>query len=145
LERNRIEDLCASRGLRMTSQRRVIARVLAASGDHPDVEELHRRAAAIDPGIAVSTVYRTVKRLEDEGIIEKHAFNDGRSRYERQPDQHHDHLIDVTTGKVIEFSSEEIERLQALIAERLGYRLVGHRLELYAEPLPQRRATERKP
>jgi Fur family ferric uptake transcriptional regulator len=135
--RNRIEELCASRGLRLTTQRRVIARVLAAAGDHPDIEELHRRALAFDPGIAVSTVYRTMKRFEDEGIIEKHAFNDGRSRYERQPEQHHDHLIDVTTGKVIEFSSEEIERLQASIAERLGYRLVGHRLELYAEPLPE--------
>jgi Fur family ferric uptake transcriptional regulator len=121
----------------MTSRRRIIARVLGSSGDHPDVEELHRRAPAIDPGISVSTVYRTMKRLEDEGIIERHAFNDGRSRHERQPDQHHDHLIDVTTGKVIEFRSEEIERLQGLIAERLGYRLVGHRLELYAEPLAE--------
>jgi Fur family ferric uptake transcriptional regulator len=120
----------------MTSQRRVIARVIASAGDHPDVEELHRRAVKLDPGISVSTVYRTVKRFEDAGIIEKHAFGDGRSRYERQPEQHHDHLIDVSSGRVIEFRSEEIERLQAQIAERLGYRLVGHRLELYAEPLP---------
>jgi Fur family transcriptional regulator, ferric uptake regulator len=132
---SRIEQLCAERGLRLTSQRRVIARVLSSAADHPDVEELHRRAVALDGSVSLATVYRTVKRLEDEGIIEKHSFNDGRSRYERQPDQHHDHLIDVTTGRVIEFRSDRIEELQAEIARKLGYRLTGHRLELYAVPL----------
>ena len=130
-----IEALCATKGMRMTEQRRVIARVLAASGDHPDVEELYRRCAAVDENISISTVYRTVKLFEDAGIIERHDFRDGRARYEQMPDTHHDHLINLRTGQVIEFQSEEIERLQAEIARRLGYRLVDHRLELYALPL----------
>ncbi|HET9904262.1 MAG TPA: Fur family transcriptional regulator [Xanthobacteraceae bacterium] len=121
--------------MRMTEQRRVIARVLAAADDHPDVEELHRRCAAIDDRISISTVYRTMKLFEDAGIIERHDFREGRARYEQAPKDHHDHLIDVRNGDVIEFSSEEIERLQGEIARRLGYRLVGHRLELYAVPL----------
>ena len=116
----------------MTEQRRVIARVLGASQDHPDVEELYRRASAIDDKISISTVYRTVKLFEDAGIIERHDFREGRSRYEQVPDEHHDHLIDVNNGTVIEFHSEEIERLQEEIARRHGFRLVGHRLELYA-------------
>lgn len=118
--------------MRMTEQRRVIARVLGASQDHPDVEELYRRAAAIDDKISISTVYRTVKLFEDAGIIERHDFREGRSRYEQVPDEHHDHLIDVNNGTVIEFRSEEIERLQEEIARRHGFKLVGHRLELYA-------------
>jgi len=127
-----IEQACAAKGMRMTEQRRVIARVLGASQDHPDVEELYRRASAIDDKISISTVYRTVKLFEDAGIIERHDFREGRSRYEQVPDEHHDHLIDVNNGTVIEFRSEEIERLQEEIARRHGFKLVGHRLELYA-------------
>ncbi len=130
-----LEELCAAKGMRMTDQRRVIARVLEASADHPDVEEVHRRAVAIDPDISISTVYRTVKLFEESGIIERHDFRDGRARYETVPDEHHDHLIDLRTGRVIEFRSEEIEALQELIARRLGYRLADHRLELYGIPL----------
>ena len=130
-----IESLCASKGMRMTEQRRVIARVLAAAIDHPDVEELYRRCAAIDSNISISTVYRTVKLFEDYGIIERHDFRDGRARYEQIPETHHDHLIDLRTGTVIEFQSEEIERLQAEIARKLGFKLVDHRLELYGVPL----------
>jgi Fur family ferric uptake transcriptional regulator len=127
-----IEAACAAKGMRMTEQRRVIARVLGAAQDHPDVEELYRRASAVDDKISISTVYRTVKLFEDAGIIERHDFREGRSRYEQVPDEHHDHLIDVNSGKVIEFRSEEIERLQEEIARRHGFKLVGHRLELYA-------------
>lgn len=130
-----IEDQCQTRGMRMTGQRRVIARVLSNSADHPDVEELYRRASAIDSKISISTVYRTVKLLEDAGIIARHEFGDGRSRYEQVPEKHHDHLIDVQTGKVIEFRDEEIERLQEAIARKYGFRLVDHRLELYGVPL----------
>ena len=130
-----IEALCSAKGMRMTEQRRVIARVLAAADDHPDVEELYRRCSAVDDRISISTVYRTVKLFEDAGIIERHDFRDGRARYEQMPDSHHDHLINLRTGEVIEFQSEDIERLQADIARRLGYRLVDHRLELYAVPL----------
>ena len=132
---NVIEAQCAAKGMRMTEQRRVIAQVLAQSADHPDVEELYRRCAEIDPHISISTVYRTVKLFEDAGIIERHDFREGRARYEQISETHHDHLIDLRSGKVIEFHSEEIERLQADIARRLGYRLVDHRLELYAVPL----------
>lgn len=130
-----IEQVCRDRGLRVTGQRRVIARVISESQDHPDVSELHRRSAAVDDKISLATVYRTMKLFEDLGVIERHAFQDGRARYEGTPTEHHDHLIDMRTGRVIEFRSEEIERLQAEVARRLGYRLVGHRLELYAEPL----------
>ncbi len=131
---SRIETLCVEKGMRMTAQRRIIARVLSGSHDHPDVEELHRRAAAVDSGISVSTVYRTVRLFEGAGIIERHDFREGRARYERATDGHHDHLIDIESGHVIEFQSDEIEALQAAIAERLGYRIVGHRLELYCLP-----------
>jgi Fur family ferric uptake transcriptional regulator len=130
-----IEQKCIERGLRMTDQRRVIARVLSTAADHPDAEELHRRAAAIDPNISLATVYRTVKLFEDSGIIERHDFRDGRSRYEESPEEHHDHLINAKTGEVIEFKSEEIERLQVEIARKLGFQLVDHRLELYGVPL----------
>ena len=130
-----LEELCAEKGMRMTDQRRVIARILQESDDHPDVEELYRRASKVDPRISISTVYRTVKLFEDEGIIEKHDYRDGRSRYETVPEEHHDHMIDVKTGTVIEFRSPEIEALQERIAREHGFRLVGHRLELYGIPL----------
>ncbi len=130
-----VEDACVKSGMRMTEQRRVIARVLDSSRDHPDVEELYKRASAIDDKISMSTVYRTMKLFEDAGIIEKHDFGDGRSRYEQAPEEHHDHLINLRTGKVIEFRSEEIEKLQVEVARKLGFRLVDHRLELYALPL----------
>ena len=132
---NFIEAQCIAKGMRMTEQRRVIARVLAESADHPDVEELYRRCAEIDQHISISTVYRTVKLFEDSGIISRHDFREGRARYEQIPDSHHDHLINLRSGEVIEFQSEEIERLQKEIARKLGYRLVDHRLELYAVPL----------
>lgn len=126
---------CATRGLRLTGQRRVIARVIAGAEDHPDVEALHDRAAAIDPKISLATVYRTVKLFESAGILEKVEFGDGRARYEDAERDHHDHLIDVSTGQVIEFVDPEIEALQEKIAARLGYRLIGHKLELLALPL----------
>ena len=132
---NEIEAKCVGKGMRMTEQRRVIARVLAGSADHPDVEELYRRCAEIDPRISISTVYRTMKLFEDAGIIERHDFRDGRARYEHMREEHHDHLIDLRCGQVFEFRSEEIERLQAEVARRLGFRLVDHRLELYAVPI----------
>ena len=126
-----VEALCADKGLRITEQRRVIARVLSEAEDHPDVEALHLRASAIDPGISIATVYRTVRLFEDAGILERHDFGDGRARYEAAPEAHHDHLIDVESGKVIEFVDPELELLQKQIAERLGFRLVDHRMELY--------------
>lgn len=131
---NRIEQLCTDKGLRMTDQRRTIARVLSEAEDHPDAEELYRRASALDPHISIATVYRTVKLFEDAGILERHDFRDGRARYEEVPDAHHDHLIDVQTGRVIEFRNEEIEKLQKRVAEELGFELVDHRLELYGKP-----------
>jgi len=132
---DRIENLCTEKGMRMTDQRRVVARVLSTSHDHPDVEELYRRAHAMDPHISIATVYRTVRLFEEAGIIERHDFRDGRSRYEETPDHHHDHLIDMRSGRVIEFVDTEIEALQEAIARKLGYRLVDHRLELYGIPL----------
>lgn len=126
-----IEALCAQRGLRITEQRRVIARVLSESSDHPDVEKLHERATAIDPGISIATVYRTVRLFEEAGILDRHDFGEGRARYEAAPEAHHDHMIDVETGNVIEFVDPELEALQRQIAERLGFRLVDHRMELY--------------
>lgn len=130
-----IEALCAEKGMRMTEQRRVIARVLSQSDDHPDVEELYRRATAIDSHISIATVYRTVRLLEEAGILERHDFRDGRSRYEQVGERHHDHLINIETGEVIEFHNEDIEKLQAEVARRLGFKLVDHRLELYGTPL----------
>jgi Fur family ferric uptake transcriptional regulator len=140
-----LEDACASSGMRMTEQRRIIARVLETALDHPDVEEVYRRASAIDANISISTVYRTVKLFEDAGMIARLDFRDGRSRYELSPDEHHDHLIDIKTGKVVEFNSKEIEALQAQIARKLGYRLVDHRLELYGVPLDPSETEEGKP
>ncbi|EKX57247.1 Fur family transcriptional regulator [Cereibacter johrii] len=126
---------CEAKGLRMTEQRRTIARVIGESADHPDVEELHARASAVDPRISIATVYRTVKLFEEAGILERLEFGDGRARYEDAERDHHDHLIDVTTGEVIEFVDPEIEALQEKIAARLGYRLVGHRFELFGRPV----------
>jgi Fur family transcriptional regulator, ferric uptake regulator len=133
-----IETLCHEKGLRITEQRRVIARVLSEADDHPDVEALHARSSAIDPGISIATVYRTVRLFEEAGILERHDFGDGRSRYEAAPEAHHDHLIDVETGKVIEFVDPELEALQKMIAEKLGYRLVDHRMELYGVALDRK-------
>jgi Fur family ferric uptake transcriptional regulator len=130
-----LEKKCIEKGLKMTGQRRVIARVLGESHDHPDVEILYQRAVKVDPKISIATVYRTVKLLEEAEIIERHDFGDGRSRYEELSEEHHDHLIDLRTGKVVEFSNEEIEKLQIRIAKELGYKLVDHRLELFCVPL----------
>ena len=130
-ELNRIEQLCVEKGLKMTGQRRVIAQVIAKSDDHPDVELLHQRASALDDRISIATVYRTVRLFEESGILTRHDFGDGRSRYEEVADDHHDHLIDIDSGDVIEFQNEEIEKLQHAVAKQLGYRLVDHRLELY--------------
>jgi Fur family transcriptional regulator, ferric uptake regulator len=141
---DRIEKLCVEKGMRMTEQRRVIARIVSGSHDHPDVEELHRRAVAVDSGISIATVYRTVRLFEEAGILERHDFRDGRSRYEEVPDEHHDHLIDMKTGRVVEFIEPEIERLQQEIARRLGYRLVDHRLELYGIPLDDKAKAAKK-
>ena len=129
-----LEEACAARGMRMTEQRRIIAQIVEKADDHPDVEELYRRAAAIDSKISLSTVYRTVNLFEEAGLVTKHDFKDGRARIEPIPDEHHDHLIDIRSGRVIEFRNEEIEVIQELIAKRLGYKLVDHRLELYAVP-----------
>ena len=135
---DRIENLCVEKGMRMTDQRRVVARVLSTSQDHPDVEELYRRAHVVDPHISIATVYRTVRLFEEANILERHDFGDGRARYEEAPENHHDHLIDLQSGQVIEFTNEEIEKLQHRVAEQLGYKLIGHRLELYATPIAGR-------
>ncbi|HOT82001.1 MAG: transcriptional repressor [Rhodospirillales bacterium] len=132
---SRIEELCLEKGMKMTGQRRVIARVLSEAQDHPDVEEVYRRAVQVDPHISIATVYRTVRLLEEANILERHDFGDGRSRYEEASDEHHDHLIDIQSGRVVEFRSPEIEALQREIAERFGFRLMGHRLELFGVPL----------
>jgi Fur family ferric uptake transcriptional regulator len=128
---NDIEKACLEKGMRMTGQRKTIARTIAQSDDHPDVEELHRRAVRLDDNISIATVYRTVKLFEDAGILERHDFREGRARYEQVTENHHDHLIDLNTGDVIEFQNREIEELQRVVAEKLGYKLVDHRLELY--------------
>ncbi|GLV25496.1 MAG TPA: Fur family transcriptional regulator [Sphingobium sp.] len=133
-----VEALCHEKGLRITEQRRVIAQVLSDAVDHPDVEELHKRSSAIDPGISIATVYRTVRLFEEAGILERHDFGDGRARYEAAPEAHHDHLIDVETGNVIEFVDPELEQLQKQIAEKLGFRLVDHRMELYGVSLDRK-------
>jgi Fur family ferric uptake transcriptional regulator len=136
---SRIERLCAELGLRMTGQRRIITRILSDAADHPDVEEVYRRANAIDDRISLSTVYRTVRLLERKGILARHDFGAGRMRYEQTPREHHDHLIDVESGKVIEFRNEEIERLQERVARELGFKLVGHRLQLFGTPIRRER------
>ncbi|MDP7171952.1 MAG: Fur family transcriptional regulator [SAR324 cluster bacterium] len=128
---SKIEDKCKQRGVRLTDQRRLIAKVMSQSSDHLDVDELHKRISKIDEKVSIATVYRTVKLFEESGIIEKHDFKGGKARYEQSPDIHHDHLIDVNTGEIVEFVDEEIEKLQNKVAEKLGYKLVDHRLELY--------------
>jgi Fur family transcriptional regulator, ferric uptake regulator len=135
VEPSRLEQLCLDKGLKMTDQRRTIARVLSDATDHPDVEQVYRRATLIDSNISIATVYRTVRLFEEANILARHDFGDGRARYEESPEEHHDHLIDIETGRVIEFRDEEIEMLQHKVAERLGYELVGHRLELLARPI----------
>jgi Fur family ferric uptake transcriptional regulator len=132
---SRLEKLCHDKGLKMTDQRRVIARVLSDAHDHPDVEQVYRRATEIDPHISISTVYRTVRLFEEANILERHDFGDGRARYEEIPESHHDHLIDIQSGRVIEFSNERIEQLQREVAKELGFDLVDHRLELYGTPV----------
>ncbi len=141
---SRLEQLCVDKGLKMTEQRRIIARVLSDSADHPDVEAVHRRAAEFDPKISIATVYRTVRLFEEANILARHDFGDGRARYEEMTSDHHDHLIDLNTGRVIEFRNEEIEKLQRDVAERLGYRLVDHRLELFAVPAKRGAKAENK-
>jgi len=130
-----IERICLEKGMRMTDQRRVIARVLSEAEDHPDVEEVYMRSTKVDHHISIATVYRTVRLFEEAGILERHDFRDGRSRYELLSEDHHDHLIDLDSGEVVEFQSEEVEKLQEEIARKLGYRLVDHRMELYGIPL----------
>ncbi|WP_375201879.1 Fur family transcriptional regulator [Hyphococcus sp.] len=132
---DRLEKICVAKGMRMTEQRRVIARVLSVAEDHPDVEEIHRRATEIDDKISIATVYRTMRLFEEAGVVERHDFQDGRARYEEATESHHDHLINLKSGEVIEFVNEEIEALQKKIAEQHGFRLVDHRLELYGVPL----------
>jgi Fur family ferric uptake transcriptional regulator len=138
-----LEQRCIESGMKMTGQRRIIARVLSDSLDHPDVEEVHRRASAEDSRISIATVYRTMRLFEEAGIVQRHEFGDRRARYEEVPDTHHDHLIDIRNGKVIEFRSEEIERLQHEIARKHGFKLVSHKLELFAVPLDEGDVTER--
>jgi Fur family ferric uptake transcriptional regulator len=130
----RLEELCVQKGLKMTEQRRVISRVLSEATDHPDVEQVYRRAVEIDPRISIATVYRTVRLFEEANVIERLDFGDGRSRFEENREEHHHHLIDLQSGEVIEFVNEEIERLKVRIARDLGYELIGHRLELYGIP-----------
>lgn len=132
---SRLEKLCVEKNLKMTEQRRVIARVLSESDDHPDVELVHRRAVAIDPRISIATVYRTVRLFEEANILERHDFGDGRARYEEAREPHHDHLIDIDSGEVLEFHHEALEDLKRKIAEDMGFKLVDHRLELYGVPL----------
>ena len=134
-----IEQLCHDKGMRMTDQRRIIARVLSEATDHPDVEDVYKRSTALDSGISIATVYRTVRLFEEAGILERHDFRDGRSRYEPLSEEHHDHLIDVDSGEVLEFHNDEIEELQKVIAEKLGFKLVDHRMELYGVPLDRKK------
>lgn len=141
-EESRLEKLCVDKGLRLTGQRRIIARVLSESEDHPDVDMVYRRATELDDRISIATVYRTLRLFEDAGILQRHDFRDGRSRYEELADrEHHDHLIDLETGEVVEFHDEELETLKRLVAERLGYDLVDHRLELYGVPVKKAKAS----
>ena len=132
---NKIEEKCITKGVRLTDQRKVIAEVMSASSDHPDVDELHKRVNKIDKKISIATVYRTVKLLEESGIIEKHDFKGGKARYEESPEEHHDHLIDINSGEIIEFVDKEIEILQNKVAKKLGYKLVDHKLELYGSKI----------
>lgn len=142
---SRLEQLCIEKGLKMTDQRRVISRVLSEATDHPDVEEVHRRASAIDQRISIATVYRTMRLFEEANVIERLDFGDGRARYEESRAEHHHHLIDLESGEVVEFTNDELERLKQVIASELGYELIGHRLELYGVPLARRTGGSEKP
>jgi Fur family transcriptional regulator, ferric uptake regulator len=130
-----IEQKCKAKGVRLTDQRKIIAQVMSDSKDHPDVDELHHRVSEIDKKISIATVYRTVKLFEESGIVEKHDFKGGKARYEKSPDEHHDHLIDINSGEIIEFVDENIEKLQTEVAKKLGYKLVDHKLELYGSKI----------
>ena len=132
---NSIEKKCKDNGVRLTDQRRIVAQVMAESKDHPDVDELHKRVSIIDKKISIATVYRTVKLFEEAGILEKHDFKGGKARYEQSPDEHHDHLIDINSGEIIEFVDKDIEKLQNEVAKKLGYKLVDHKLELYCSKI----------
>ena len=132
---NNIEEKCLAKGVRLTDQRKVIAKIMSQSSDHPDVDELHKRVNKIDKKISIATVYRTVKLLEEFGIVEKHEFKGGKARYEESPEEHHDHLIDINSGEIIEFVDKEIEELQIKVAKKLGYKLVDHKLELYGSKI----------
>ncbi len=132
---NNIEEKCLARGVRLTEQRKIIAKIMSEAADHPDVDELHKRANKIDKKISIATVYRTVKLLEESGILEKHDFKGGKARYEESPEEHHDHLIDINSGEIIEFVDKEIEELQIKVAQKLGYKLVDHKLELYGSKI----------
>jgi Fur family ferric uptake transcriptional regulator len=132
---NTIEDKCKSKGVRLTDQRRVIAKAMTDSSDHPDVDELHKRVSLVDKKISIATVYRTVKLFEESGIVEKHDFKGGKARYEQAPEEHHDHLIDINSGEIIEFVEKDIEELQDKVAKKLGYKLVDHKLELYGSKI----------
>ena len=132
---NNIEEKCVAKGVRLTEQRKVIAQVMSEASDHPDVDELHKRVNKIDKKISIATVYRTVNLLEESGIVEKHDFKGGKARYEESPDEHHDHLIDINSGEIVEFVDKEIEKLQVKVAEKLGYKLVDHKLELYGSKI----------
>ena len=132
---NAIEDKCKKKGVRLTDQRKIIAQTMADATDHPDVDELHKRATKVDNKISIATVYRTVKLFEEAGIVEKHDFKGGKARYEQSPDEHHDHLIDINSGEIIEFVDKEIEKLQIEVAKKLGYKLVDHKLELYGSKI----------
>ncbi len=132
---NVIEEKCKAKGVRLTDQRKVIAQIVSDSKDHPDVDELHKRVSAIDKKISIATVYRTVKLFEESGILEKHDFKGGKARYEKSPDEHHDHLIDINSGEIVEFVDKDIEKLQIEVAKKLGYKLVDHKLELYGSKI----------
>ena len=132
---NNIEEKCVAKGVRLTEQRKVIAQVMSEASDHPDVDELHKRVNKIDKKISIATVYRTVKLFEEAGIVAKHDFKGGKARYEESPDEHHDHLIDINSGEIVEFVDKEIEKLQVKVAEKLGYKLVDHKLELYGSKI----------
>ncbi len=133
--KSNIEEKCKAKGVRLTDQRRLIAKVMSSSKDHPDVDELHKRVIDIDKKVSLATVYRTVKLFEESGIVEKHDFKGGKARYEQSPDEHHDHLIDINSGEILEFVDPEIERLQKKVAEKLGYKLLDHKLELYGSKI----------
>jgi len=136
---NKIEEKCIKNGVRLTDQRKLVAKIMSESDDHPDVDELHKRVSKVDSKISIATVYRTVKLFEESGIVAKHDFKGNKARYEQAPQEHHDHLIDINTGEIVEFVNEDIEKLQKQVAEKLGYKLVDHRLELYGSKIKNKK------